>query len=398
MKAIVIGGGIGGLTGAIALHRAGIEAHVYERSPILREVGAGISLWANAIHVLDELGLANAIRPHVLSELHAGLRTWRGTVLSSAASSELTKGFAVPIAVMHRADLLAVLAGQVSTNHLHLNYECTGFVQDAEGVTARFTNGEVVRGDLLIGADGLHSAIRAQIFGDHPPRYAGYPAWRAIVRTTHPRIVPCESWGPGQRFGIIPLGDGRVYWYATKNLREGDRDAPGQAKRNLMQLFRGWHDPVEALIEATDESAILRNEIYDRDPLPRWSENRVTLLGDAAHPMTPNLGQGGCQAIEDAVVLAACLANCDQVESALRRYQDRRIPRTSAIVLQSCRVGVIGQWENWFLCSVRNAAIRAVPSRIKARQIASVAVHEALTEAERALLAGPTHTCQAMVR
>lgn len=387
MKAIVIGGGIGGLTAAIALHKAGIEAHAYERAQELREIGAGISLWANAIHALDELGLADAIRAHTLSELHAGFRTWRGTVLS-AASNELTKRFAVPIAVMHRADLLAVLASQVSPQHLHLDHECTGFVQDAAGVTARFTNGEAAREDVLIGADGLHSAVRAQLFGGHPPRYAGYTAWRAVARIARPRIVPCESWGPGQRFGIIPLGDGRVYWYATKNLPEGKRDAPGHAKQNLMRLFRGWHDPVEAMIDSTDESAILRNDIYDRDPLPCWSENRVTLLGDSARPMTPNLGQGGCQAIEDAVVLAACLANSDQVNSALRHYQDRRIPRTSSIVLQSRRLGEIAQCENPLLCFVRNAAIRAVPSRIKARQLASVAVYEALTEPERALFAG----------
>lgn len=381
MKAIVIGGGIGGLTAAIALHKAGIEAHVYERAFALREIGAGISLWANAIHALDELGLADAIRRHVLSEQYADLRTWRGTVLSAS-----TKRFAVPIAVMHRADLLAVLASQVPPQHVHLDHECTGFVQDATGVTAQFANGERARGDMLIGADGLHSVVRAQLFGDHPARYAGYTGWRAVVQVAHPRIVPCESWGHGQRFGIIPLGDGRVYWYAAKNLPEGGRDSPGQAKQNLIRLFRGWHDPVEAVIEATVESAILRNDIYDRDPLPHWSENRATLLGDAAHPMTPNLGQGGCQAIEDAVVLAACLANSDQVDSALRHYQNRRIPRTSAIVLQSRRIGEIGQWENPFLCFLRNSAVRALPSRIKAHQIASAAVYEALTEAERALL------------
>jgi 2-polyprenyl-6-methoxyphenol hydroxylase-like FAD-dependent oxidoreductase len=129
-------------------------------------------------------------------------------------------------------------------------------------------------------------------------------------------------------------------------------------------LFRGWHDPIEALIEATDESAILRNDIYDREPLPRWSKNRVTLLGDAAHPMTPDLGQGGCQAIEDAVVLAACLGNSDYVDSALRDYQDRRIPRTSRLVLQSRRIGAMAQWENALLCFVRNAAVRAVLSRL----------------------------------
>jgi 2-polyprenyl-6-methoxyphenol hydroxylase-like FAD-dependent oxidoreductase len=297
----------------------------------------------------------------------------------------LSKRFAVSIAVMHRADLLAVLASHVSPQQQHLDHECIGFVQDAAGVTARFTNGEVVRGDVLIGADGLRSVVRAQLFGDAPARYAGYTAWRAVVRFDHPGIVPCESWGRGRRFGIVPMGDGRVYWYATQNAAEGGRDSVGQAKQNLAQLFRGWHDPVEALIESTGDSAILRNDIYDREPLPRWSENRVTLLGDAAHPMTPNLGQGGCQAIEDAVVLAACLARSDHVDSGLRDYQDRRIPRTSGIVLQSRRIGEMAQWENPLLCFMRNVTVRAVPSRMKARQIASVAIYEALTEAERAL-------------
>lgn len=384
MTAIVIGGGIGGLTAVIALQKAGIEAHTYERAPALREIGAGISLWTNAIHALDELGLADAIRSRAPSELYAGLRTWRGTVLSAASSNEWTKRLAVSIAVMHRAELLAVLASELSPEQVHLDHECLGFVQDSGGVTARFKNGEVVRGDVLIGADGLHSVIRAQLFGNSPPRYAGYTAWRAVVRIAHPQIAPCESWGRGRRFGIIPFADGRVYWYATKNSAEGGRDSPGQAKPDLLRLFRGWHDPVEALIEATEESAILRNDIYDREPLQRWSEDRVTLLGDAAHPMTPDLGQGGCQAIEDAVVLAACLANSDHAISALRSYQARRIPRTRGLVLRSRRIGAMAQWENPLLCFVRNAAVRAVPSRMKALQIASAAVYEALTEPERA--------------
>jgi 2-polyprenyl-6-methoxyphenol hydroxylase-like FAD-dependent oxidoreductase len=248
MKAIIIGGGI----------------------------GAGISLWANAIHALEALGLGDAIRTHVLSELHGGLRTWR-TVLSAASSDELTERFAVSMAVMHRADLLAVLVGQLSPQQLHLGHECIGFVQGAEGVTARFKDGEVVRGDVLIGADGLRSEVRAQLFGDGPPRYAGCTAWRAIARIATSRIVPCESCG--QRFGIVPMGDGRVYWYATKNSAEGGLDLEGEAKRNLSQLSRGWHDPIGPMIEATDESAILRNDIYDREPLSSWSENRVVLLG-----------------------------------------------------------------------------------------------------------------------
>lgn len=386
MKAIIIGGGIGGLTAAIALNKAGIEAHVYERAPALHEIGAGISLWANAINALDELGLADAIRARGLSELRGGLKTWRGTVLYAASYDELAGRFGAAVVVMHRADLLAVLAKKISPQRLHLNHECTGFVQDPGGVTARFTNGEVVRGDALIGADGLRSVVRAQLFGDDPPRYAGYTAWRAVVRLEHQRMITGETWGRGRRFGIMPMGDGRVYWYATKNAPEGERDSEGQAKQNLVGLFRGWHEPTEALVEASEESSILRNDIYDRNPLVRWSEDRVTLLGDAAHPMTPNLGQGACQAIEDAVVLAVCLRNSDSVDSGLREYQARRIPRTSGIVLRSRRVGEIGQWENPLLGLMRNAAIRMTPRAITVRHMASVAGYEGLTARERTLL------------
>jgi 2-polyprenyl-6-methoxyphenol hydroxylase-like FAD-dependent oxidoreductase len=388
MKAIIIGGGIGGLTAAVALQNAGIEAITYERAPALCEVGAGISLWANAIHALEELGLGEKLRAAVLSDQHGGLRTWRGATLSAPPPDALAKRSGIAMALMHRADLLALLASEVGAQRVHLDYECTDFSQDAAGVTARFANGETARGDVLIGADGLRSVVRAQMFGDAPPRYAGYTAWRAVVRNAHPQIVPGESWGRGRRFGIFPMSDGRVYWYATNNAPAGQRDPDGHAKENLMRLFRGWHEPVEALIDASDEQSILRNDIYDRDPLPRWSENRVTLLGDAAHPMTPNLGQGACQAIEDAVVLAACLGNLRQVDFALREYQKRRVPRTTKVALESRRIGELGQWENPLLCFLRDAAMRAIPSSVTVRHMAAVTVYEALTATERQLLFG----------
>jgi len=161
----------------------------------------------------------------------------------------------------------------------------------------------------------------------------------------------------------------RVYWFATRNAPEGERDPEGCAKQSLEELFRGWHEPVEELIEASEESSILRNDIYDRDPLKRWSEGLVTLLGDAAHPMTPNLGQGACQAIEDAIVLAASLKHSKNVESGLREYECRRIPRTAEIVLQSRGLGEIAQWENPFACGLRNLAIRAMPDVLARKQI-----------------------------
>src|SRR5262249_16974323 len=304
-KALVIGGGIGGLAAAIALRRAGIEVQVFERAPELREVGAGISLWANALSALDSLGVGSAIRQRGTPDLSAGLRLWNGSLLTRVSSADSVPKSGALCMVMHRAELQTALIEALGREHLFLDTSCTGFRQDREGVTASFANGRSVRGDLLIGADGLNSTVRAQLYGSTKPTYAGYAAWRAVVRFDLTRLAPGESWGSGARFGHLPMTQDRVYWYATSNEREGERK-PGNEKAGLATIFRGWHEPIEALIDATDESAIFRNDIYDRRGLNKWGEGRVTLLGDAAHPMTPNLGQGACQAFEDAVVLARC--------------------------------------------------------------------------------------------
>jgi 2-polyprenyl-6-methoxyphenol hydroxylase-like FAD-dependent oxidoreductase len=369
VKAIIIGGGIGGLATAIALERIGIQAHVYERAGGFREVGAGISLWANAIRALDLLGLGDAVRACSLSGLNGELRTWRGTVLSATSYEELVQRFGAAIAVLHRSDLLQLLVSKIDGSRLHTNRECIGFDQDVGGVRARLAGGQIVDGDLLIGADGLRSVIRQQLFGASPPRYAGYTAWRAVVTRQPARLVPGESWGIGQRFGIVPMTAHRVYWFATKNAPEGERDPEGCAKRSVLELFRGWHEPVEELIGASEESSILRNDIYDRDPLERWSEGRITLLGDAAHPMTPNLGQGACQAIEDAIVVAASLKHSKNAEAGLGEYERRRIPRTAEIVLQSRRLGQFAQWEDPLASGLRNLAIRAMPDALAKNQI-----------------------------
>jgi 2-polyprenyl-6-methoxyphenol hydroxylase-like FAD-dependent oxidoreductase len=390
MKAIIVGGGIGGLTAAIALELAGIEAHVFERATELREVGAGISLWANAIHSLDAIGVGDAIRARGLRGSRAEIRTWRGRVLSDVSYDELARRFGDALVMVHRADLLAVLAGKIDPARLRLNHECHGFVQEAEGVLARFTNGETARADLLIGADGLRSVVRSQLFGNAPPRYSGYTGWRAVLHPKQAVTATSESWGAGQRFGIAPLADGRVYWYATQSGPAGQHDSEGQSKQNLLRLFRGWHEPVESLIEGCANNAILGNDIYDREPLARWSEGRVTLLGDAAHPMTPNLGQGGCQAIEDGVLLAVCLRKSGSVAEGLRAYQDRRIPRTSGIVLASRRIGDFSQWENPLLRTLRDAAMWVTPRKVTIRQIESAIGYQLLTADERGLLAKPS--------
>jgi 2-polyprenyl-6-methoxyphenol hydroxylase-like FAD-dependent oxidoreductase len=181
------------------------------------------------------------------------------------------------------------------------------------------------------------------------------------------------------------MSRGRVYWCATMNAVEGGRDPDGGSRARLAELFRGWHAPIGALIAASKEDSILRNDVYDMDPLPRWSDRRVTLMGDAAHPMTPNLGQGACQAIEDAVVLAACLKTNPMVEGALVQYERRRMARTKQIVLSSRRLGAVAQAGNAFVCLIRNAAMRATPRSVAARQTRALLDFEPLTESERRL-------------
>jgi 2-polyprenyl-6-methoxyphenol hydroxylase-like FAD-dependent oxidoreductase len=257
--------------------------------------------------------------------------------------------------------------------------ELVGFEQTCDSVHAFFADETEERGAVLVGADGLRSRVRGRLFGDERPRYAGYTSWRGVAPESE--LVPVgggfESWGRGRRFGCAHVGGGRVYWFATRNAPEGGDDGPAGSRATLLEAFRGWHEPVEPLIRATEEDAILRTDIYDRDPLGKiWGEGRTTLLGDAAHPMTPNLGQGACQAIEDTVVLARCLRESGESAGALRRYEALRSDRTAAIVRRSRRIGWVGQLENPFLCRLRERALKLIPVEMQLRQIQEVVGYE----------------------
>ena len=376
MRVIIIGGGIGGLTTAVALRRKGIEAEVYEKSPELREVGAGISLWPNAVKALRKLGLGDALDSISLVNQDGAVRRWNGAFLSRSPRRELERRFGGGVIVLHRAELLDLLAHGVGATGIHLGHTCTSIEQDANGVTATFENGTTTRGDVLIGADGLHSVVRAWLGHNAPMRYSGYTAWRAVVPFETASVGTGEAWGRGQRFGVMPMKGNRVYWFATGNAPAGERDAAAGSRARLLELFKGWHAPIEALIRAGDDATILRNDIYDREPLSAWGRGRVTLLGDAAHPMTPNLGQGGCQAIEDALQLAACLAREKDVAAALKNYESHRVARTSSIVSTSRRIGAMGQMESPVLCGLRDLMVRWTPNSVTLRTLAPVVGYE----------------------
>lgn len=381
MKAIIIGGGIGGLTTAIALRRAGVEAVVFERAGDLREIGAGISIWTNAMKELEKVGLSDAVRgggqDGGQQEIGGAIRTASGRKLMALPVGALERRFG-PSVVTTRPHLQRALLSALPETALRLGAEFTGFRQDGSGVTALFADGTEEGGDLLVGADGLNSTVRAQLFGEEHPRYAGFTAWRGLAYLEDGREdVGFEAWGRGEVFGVAPLGGGRFYWFATKNTPEGGRAAPAGHKAELLERFGSWVEPIPSIIRAAAEKEILRHDVYDRDPLQQWGKGRVTLLGDAAHPMTPNLGQGACQAIEDAVALAECVKVRRDMIAALKLYEERRKDRATMIVRRSRTFGNIEQIENPLLCILRNTAIRLVPARMSLRQLAPILDPEA---------------------
>ena len=381
---VVAGAGIGGLSAAIALRRAGFEVVVLERAPELGAVGAGLLLAANAQKALGRLGLVREVAGLGTPASVVEIRSWCGAALTNNPAGELEKRVGTPSVAVHRADLQALLVREAGEKTLRLGAEVKDFRQDEGGVTVYLAGGGEERADLLVGADGLRSRVRASLLGPAKPRYAGYTAWRAVVEPEG-ELLPWgtgfESWGRGARFGCAHIGGGRVYWFATVNATEGERDdspgSPGGAKATLLRRFGTWHSPIADLIGVADDDAILRTDIYDREPLgERWGRGRVTLLGDAAHPMTPNLGQGAAQAMEDAVALARCLQESGPTADALRRYESLRSARAAMVVRRSRRLGRIVQLENRLLCMLRDRALAMIPPKTQLRQLEEVMGYE----------------------
>jgi 2-polyprenyl-6-methoxyphenol hydroxylase-like FAD-dependent oxidoreductase len=358
----IIGGGIGGVAAAVALRRVGIEATVYERAPELREVGAGMMLWPNATRVLKELGVLEKVVERSGPNVNFLVRAGSGAILMDISLGQ----FEVPALCTRRSDLLDALLSRLPRKSVLLGHEFESFEQKKRSVRVHFAGGVSVEHDFLIGADGIRSSVRSQLLGVHKPIYRGYTVWRGIAQLKG--VVPSgsnsETWGRGKRFGILNTGGDRFTWYATANTDADHVDSSQGRRRELLEMFAGWHEPVGQLIAATDEDAILKNGAYDLEPLKRWGHGRVMLLGDAAHPCTPNLGLGGCMALEDALVLAKSFGKEASPELALRRYERLRRERTRHVQQRSLLMGQIGQWENPLIAGGRGVVTRMLPAKI----------------------------------
>lgn len=367
---LIAGGGIGGLTLAVALRQAGIGATVFERAPQLRPVGAGITVQMNAMTALATLGLDQAVLAAGERARHTAVLDASGRTLSGLQMDALESELGITVCI-HRARLHQILLEAAGDRAVRLGSEVQDFEDQDPRVTVRLTDGTTATGDLLVGADGLHSRVRAQLLGEAPLRYSGYTSWRGVC--ANDGLIPSgrvtESWGPGARFGALPIGGGEVYWFCTANAPAGARDPVEGPHAQLQARFGGFHAPIPELIRRTPRERILRTDIHDRPPVDSWSRGRVTLLGDAAHPMTPNLGQGGCQAIEDAVVLARCLTRHPSIATALAAYERARIGRANRIVKQAWSFGRLGQLENRAGIRVRDALLRMTPESFQRRQL-----------------------------
>jgi 2-polyprenyl-6-methoxyphenol hydroxylase-like FAD-dependent oxidoreductase len=356
--AVVVGGGPGGLAAAAGLHRAGWQVTVLEQAPGLEPVGAAISLWPNALRALDFLGAGAAVRALAVPAGPGGVRRPDGAWLArSNVGAAVLARFGDPLVLVHRARLAEALAGVLPAGAVRTGCRVSGVEPggDAGGAVLQSTEGGI-GADLVVAADGLRSRLRAELFPAHPgPRHAGYSAWRAVLAVPAGAAVAgaSETWGPdGKRFGIVPIAEGRLYCYATVAGPERAAFAPATSLAELRAEFGDWHAPIPAILADLTADQVLHHDVAElAQPLPSYRRGRVVLLGDAAHAMTPDLGQGGCQAVEDGAVLGACVAALSggawgpdhprprDLGEALAAYDALRRPRTTDIARRSRRAG-----------------------------------------------------------
>jgi 2-polyprenyl-6-methoxyphenol hydroxylase-like FAD-dependent oxidoreductase len=352
--AVVVGAGIGGLAAGIALRQAGCDVTVYERADELRPLGAGLSIWPNGVRALRSLGLG-----HVADEAPrtgGALRRADGSPLADFDPDTIATRYDAPLVGINRADLHGALVRELGEPRLHLGARVTEVGQDRLG----FADGDEARAELIVGADGLNSLVRDAVLRDGDPVDSGIVAFRGLAEWESD--VPAgEWWGPGSVAGLLPLSDGLVYWYVAMRGR-----ADGAELRNALH---DYSPPLPQIAHRTARDRILCHHLFDRPPAKRWSNGTMTLLGDAAHPMLPFLGQGACSALEDAVALGEAVAGSEHVRAALSAYEARRLDRTAALVRRSRQAASLVLPGAGLRRRVRDLVVARLPDSVRLRQL-----------------------------
>lgn len=371
-RVIVVGAGIAGLTAAIALNRVGISVEVYERATALTQAGTALSLWPNALAALDRIGLADEIARIGIPEPSGTVQKPSGRLIMKLDQSRLHEHLGSTTLVVQRGDLQDALLGAAADVPIQIKTSVKRIGTQADTGFIELTDGTVHRASVVLACDGIHSISRS-IADNPPPTFRGHTSWRAVLKDAS-HLVPeaCLTVGRGKQFIASPLSGDATYWAADVGLPEGENERMADRKGFLLRTFAGWHDPISELIERTDETQLVIADIYDSIP-KSLKVGHVGLLGDAAHPMTPDLGQGACQGIEDAVVMAACIEQGESPGGSLTTYESLRLARVQRIVRDSRRIGRIATAESAVGASVRDSGVRWMPDWINSRLVARYA-------------------------
>jgi 2-polyprenyl-6-methoxyphenol hydroxylase-like FAD-dependent oxidoreductase len=363
----IIGGGIGGLTTAVALHQRNIRFTLFEQTSVIKPIGAGILAATNAMQVYKTLGIADDISAlgqavHYLNVTNANLKT-----LSELDLRPLVQKFKAGTIAIHRADLQQYLLAQFPESMVLTNKKLVDVKRADQWIDLTFADGSSYRCKTLIGADGLRSTTRQLVFGKKTLRSSGQYCWRGVAEFDLPEKY-CnalfEAWSDGLRFGFVGLGKRRVYWYALISMNRPFDPAPVE----LESYFSAFHPMIVALLAATNTNSIHSTEIMDLQPIKTWAKGNVALLGDAAHGATPNMGQGGCQAIEDAAVVAQMLEKLP-AKDAFQRYNAIRIAKAHYVVRNSWRLGRMAHWQHPLPRNMRDTLMRITPASYRRRHL-----------------------------
>lgn len=368
MKTIIVGGGIAGLTTAIALEQVGFETAVYEASPQLSVAGAGIWMATNAMQVFHRLGLAEEVNAQGISLDRIEVADHKMKSIQATEQLLFVETFGYGVTSILRSRLRDILVSHYG-KQIHCGKKLQKVESDEKGVQAFFEDGTSTTGDILIGADGIHSTVRHQLVPSARIRYAGQTCWRGIapISLQAPLEKACvETWGKDYRFGLSVISDTEVYWFAVAKAPEGQRDEENR-KAKLTKMYADFGDPIPAIIAVTPETRIIRNDISDLKPIPKWYQGRVCLIGDAAHATTPNMGQGGGQAVEDAWFLSQILKEESRPEDAFKRFQEKRRKKVDQVVRTSWQIGKVAHIP--FGQGLRNFLLRQAPKALAEKQM-----------------------------
>ncbi len=366
----IIGGGVAGLTASIALEQLGRDFQIFEQTKIVKGIGAGFGLAANAMQALEIIGLREEVEQIGYYLNSFAILDQSGDILVNPNTNSLSSKYNQQNFAIHRADLHLYLLGKIQKERLHLGKQATKFLQKEKTVLLTFADGTQHECNYLIIADGVKSPLRQQLIPSSVPRYAGYSCWRATIDNTDIKLTHgTETWGKQGRFGMTPLVNNRIYWYACINGPQNSEDFRHYSVADLQKQFADYHDPIPTLLARSKDADLIWSDIIDIKPLRSLAYHNILLIGDAGHATTPNMGQGACQAIEDVAVLQDELKRKIDVVAAFKAFDKRRLSRTTYITETSKRIGEVSQWDNQFMISLRNTLMKMMPARLNQKAL-----------------------------